>query len=476
MRARISRRMAGRARRRQHACAAHASRQPPASHRARRCLSQFAAAGIDARCPRAKRGIIVDPPMNVRALPGFDAGAFSVQDLGAQLAAPLLAPLPGQRVLDACAAPGGKTTHLLELADIDLVALDSDGDRACARPRKPRAARASTSAASQVVAGRRRRAASVVGRPAVRSHPGRCPVHRGGRRSPSSRHQMAAAGSRHRKLRAAAGAPPRRAVGMPRARRRAPVRDVLDLRGGKRGAGRGVSRATCRMRCAKPSPFPRRRRGAARNSCLRSPARATIKTDISTRSCASLEGHRPQRVFRPPADADGLIFHRRRAPRLARRNAPSDSIPLPCARLRSNALGRGLAARAAGARRCSSRRRRGARRHDRRQVGGDAGRRGRVCGERGVRPRVQPDARGSDPEGRAALLRVRVRAPAPALVLGGRKGAVVVDAVPRLLQRDHAAIPRGDRPPRARRSTGWTRSSASCRASPRGRSRRSTSS
>ena len=67
--------------------------------------------------------------MNVRALPGFDAGAFSVQDLGAQLAAPLLAPLPGQRVLDACAAPGGKTTHLLELADVELVALDSDGDR-----------------------------------------------------------------------------------------------------------------------------------------------------------------------------------------------------------------------------------------------------------------------------------------------------------------------------------------------------------
>jgi 16S rRNA (cytosine967-C5)-methyltransferase len=67
--------------------------------------------------------------MSVRALPGFAAGAFSVQDLGAQLAAPLVAPLSGERVLDACAAPGGKATHLLELADIDLVALDSDAER-----------------------------------------------------------------------------------------------------------------------------------------------------------------------------------------------------------------------------------------------------------------------------------------------------------------------------------------------------------
>jgi len=62
----------------------------------------------------------------VESLPGFAEGWFSVQDAGAQLAAPLLAPRDGDHVLDACAAPGGKTTHLLELADIDLVALDSD--------------------------------------------------------------------------------------------------------------------------------------------------------------------------------------------------------------------------------------------------------------------------------------------------------------------------------------------------------------
>ena len=52
-----------------------------------------------------------------------------MQDLGAQLAAPLLDVADGMRVLDACAAPGGKTAHALELADIDLTALDRDAAR-----------------------------------------------------------------------------------------------------------------------------------------------------------------------------------------------------------------------------------------------------------------------------------------------------------------------------------------------------------
>jgi 16S rRNA (cytosine967-C5)-methyltransferase len=68
-------------------------------------------------------------PVPVAQIPGFEEGVVSVQDAGAQLAAPLLDVENGMRVLDACAAPGGKTGHLLELADIDLVALDADVKR-----------------------------------------------------------------------------------------------------------------------------------------------------------------------------------------------------------------------------------------------------------------------------------------------------------------------------------------------------------
>ena len=69
-------------------------------------------------------------PRPVTQLPGFAEGEVSVQDSAAQLAAPLLVGngflSAGARVLDACAAPGGKTAHLLELADLDVLALDSD--------------------------------------------------------------------------------------------------------------------------------------------------------------------------------------------------------------------------------------------------------------------------------------------------------------------------------------------------------------
>lgn len=66
----------------------------------------------------------------VSALPGYDDGLFSVQDAGAQAAADLLALEPGLSVLDACAAPGGKAAHILERADVDLTAVDSDPVRA----------------------------------------------------------------------------------------------------------------------------------------------------------------------------------------------------------------------------------------------------------------------------------------------------------------------------------------------------------
>lgn len=69
--------------------------------------------------------------VDVSELPGFDDGLVSVQDCGAQFAAHLLGAQSGQRVLDACAAPGGKTAHILELApDAELVAIDVDPQRA----------------------------------------------------------------------------------------------------------------------------------------------------------------------------------------------------------------------------------------------------------------------------------------------------------------------------------------------------------
>jgi 16S rRNA (cytosine967-C5)-methyltransferase len=68
-------------------------------------------------------------PLPVDQLTGFTEGLVSVQDAGAQYAAPLLDVHDGMRVLDACCAPGGKTGHLLELADVCMVAVDSATQR-----------------------------------------------------------------------------------------------------------------------------------------------------------------------------------------------------------------------------------------------------------------------------------------------------------------------------------------------------------
>ncbi len=88
-------------------------------------LERFTQAGIDARQvgPVALR---LERPRPVHEIPGFAEGWVSVQDAAAQLAAPLLNLKDGMRVLDACAAPGGKTGHLLETAQLDLLALDQD--------------------------------------------------------------------------------------------------------------------------------------------------------------------------------------------------------------------------------------------------------------------------------------------------------------------------------------------------------------
>jgi 16S rRNA (cytosine967-C5)-methyltransferase len=80
--------------------------------------------------------VMLTQPCPVTQLPGFEQGDVSVQDAAAQRAADLLVGTPsaarlpaGALVLDACAAPGGKTAHLLELADLEVLALDSDAER-----------------------------------------------------------------------------------------------------------------------------------------------------------------------------------------------------------------------------------------------------------------------------------------------------------------------------------------------------------
>lgn len=80
--------------------------------------------------PIASNALVLEHPVNVEELPHFADGYVSVQDAAAQLAAAILSPTPNSTVLDACAAPGGKTCHLLELYDsIELTACDIDHER-----------------------------------------------------------------------------------------------------------------------------------------------------------------------------------------------------------------------------------------------------------------------------------------------------------------------------------------------------------
>lgn len=81
-------------------------------------------------CQFSKDGIKILTPLNVTELPFFNEGFFSVQDEAAQLAASLLTPKKNDIVLDACSAPGGKLTHLLEeYPDLNVVAIEKDKNR-----------------------------------------------------------------------------------------------------------------------------------------------------------------------------------------------------------------------------------------------------------------------------------------------------------------------------------------------------------
>jgi 16S rRNA (cytosine967-C5)-methyltransferase len=91
-------------------------------------LEKLSAAGIvAAQSQYSPTGVQVEHGGAPEQLPGYDDGSFSVQAEASQLVAYLVAPHPGQRLLDACAAPGGKTTHLAELMDDqgEIIALDA---------------------------------------------------------------------------------------------------------------------------------------------------------------------------------------------------------------------------------------------------------------------------------------------------------------------------------------------------------------
>jgi 16S rRNA (cytosine967-C5)-methyltransferase len=95
--------------------------------------ARLAALGMDSvTCDFAPQALRLAKPVDVSQLPGFAQGDVSVQDAAAQLAAYFLAPREGMRVLDACAAPGGKACHLLEAFPgiAELVAVDADPERA----------------------------------------------------------------------------------------------------------------------------------------------------------------------------------------------------------------------------------------------------------------------------------------------------------------------------------------------------------
>jgi 16S rRNA (cytosine967-C5)-methyltransferase len=95
-------------------------------------LQTLESSGIIAELiPHTSSGIVLKTPVDITTLPGFEKGLFSVQDGAAQLAAGLLELMPNLRVLDACAAPGGKTTHILEIEPnlTELIAIDISPDR-----------------------------------------------------------------------------------------------------------------------------------------------------------------------------------------------------------------------------------------------------------------------------------------------------------------------------------------------------------
>ena len=182
--------------------------------------------------------------------------AFSVQDGAAQLAADLLDLSNGLRVLDACAAPGGKSAQILEYADVDLLALDSDAQRL------PRLAQnlARLGLSADIRRGDAGEPSELVGRARFRPHPAGCAVFRDGHHPASTGHQIASPSDGH------AGPDPRPGthagciVAFAQARRALSLCDVFGAGRGKRASRSrhfcGATRKPKRCPCCRPGIAP----------------------------------------------------------------------------------------------------------------------------------------------------------------------------------------------------------------------------
>ena len=374
-------------RRRQRAPAAHAARQPPRDH-ARRAAAQFARRRASRRdAGRRGRPHRRREPRPVPRAAGLRRGrVLGPGRRRAARRAAARASTTGMRVLDACAAPGGKTTHLAELADVDLTALDSDAARLHAGRARTSCGCGSRGASVASSAGDAGEPAGLVGRPAVRPHPRRRAVHGVGHRAPASRRQVAAAQDRHRGVRARSSARLLDALWPLLApRRRAAVRDLLGLRRRKtrRRSAAFVAR-TRRTRCAKPSAFAPE--VAARGGQLLPSGNGRRPQSGRLLLRAAPQGLRRS----PPATAAAAPPCRRNRHRIAPacRLLPSRSLAFPAPPLRRRgARSRGSRVVALAARCWPRRRRHAPIRLPSSRRAAHRGRRGPA--QRRVRPRVQ---------------------------------------------------------------------------------------
>ena len=239
---------------RQRAPAADAARQPPRDV-ARRAARALRGRGDRHAIRSASAGIVVREPRPVPRAARATTRARSRCRTPARSSPRRCSRVDdGMRVLDACAAPGGKTTHLLELADVELTALDSDAARLARVSTTISRGCGSTGRHVHRVDRRRGEPAALVGRPTVRPHPRRRSVHGFGRSCAGIR---TASGCGARPTSPASPRSSARILDglwpLARAGRPAAVRDLLGVRGGKRVANQRTSWPDARMRCANPS-------------------------------------------------------------------------------------------------------------------------------------------------------------------------------------------------------------------------------